>query len=122
MANNNLTCPSRYEMPADVLRLIPDDVHHVVAWGRNTSDPAMTACCAPHRVNSVEGCYLWCEYPTRFSDESLTEFQTCLRSHGAPGQILYGNLPGSGAVPSTLARAPSLGALGLVVLVLGALL
>lgn len=123
--NNNLTCPPKNTMPADVPLLIPDNLHYVIRAGGNTSDPAMAACCAPHRVNSLEGCYLWCEYPTRFSNESLTEFQTCLRSHDAEeGQSLYGNLPDSGAAaPSTLAaRAPSLGALGFVVLLLGVLL
>ena len=46
----------------------------------------MSRCCAPSRVQIVDGCYLWCEVPQRYFDGSTDEsgvtysFLACIRT------------------------------------------
>ena len=76
----NITCPPRNQLPTP--SSIDSDVNYVLRAGTNTSDPAMTACCAPNPVNFIDGCFLWCEYPNRYSNDSLAEFSACIRENG----------------------------------------
>ncbi|KAK4206227.1 hypothetical protein QBC37DRAFT_140818 [Rhypophila decipiens] len=59
-------CPgtSRSAMPTiDSKDTIPQDIDVVMITGNNVSHPAMTACCAPNKVQLLDGCYLWCKIP-----------------------------------------------------------
>ena len=109
----NVTCPPRNQLPTHGNLPIADDVDYVLRAGTNTSDPAMTACCAPNPVNFVDGCFLWCEYPNRYSNESLTQFSACIIENGGEEAALAGSLPDS----ATSTGAPSMMALALAILI-----
>ena len=109
----NATCPPRNQLPTHGNLPIADDIDYVLRAGTNTSDLAMTACCAPNPVNFVDGCFLWCEYPNRYSNESLTQFSTCIVENGGEEAALAGSLPDS----ATSTGAPSMMALALAVLI-----
>ncbi len=51
---------------------IPQNINVMVPTGTNTSNYAMTTCCAPSRVQIVDGCYLWCEVPRRYFNNSAS--------------------------------------------------
>ena len=42
---------------------IPNDIDVVMIVGNNVSHPAMVNCCAPNKVQLLDGCYLWCQIP-----------------------------------------------------------
>ena len=109
----NVTCPPRNQLPTHGNLPIADDIDYVLRAGTNTSDLAMTACCAPNPVNFVDGCFLWCEYPNRYSNESLTQFSACIIENGGEEAALAGSLPDS----ATSTGAPSMMALALAVLI-----
>ena len=44
----------------------------MIRTGTNTSNDATTTCCAPSRVQIVDGCYLWCEVPRRYFNGSAS--------------------------------------------------
>jgi hypothetical protein len=74
-------------MPAIESLPIPQNINAIVLPGTNTSDPAMVTCCAPNRVQIVDGCYLWCEIPASYfvgSDDAGARSATssCLEEHG----------------------------------------
>ncbi|KAI3319772.1 hypothetical protein HD806DRAFT_507960 [Xylariaceae sp. AK1471] len=50
----------------------------------NTADPALVACCAPNPVQSAGGCYVWCEVPAAYGNDSANAepFGECLKKHG----------------------------------------
>ncbi|KAM7189669.1 hypothetical protein V8F33_009917 [Rhypophila sp. PSN 637] len=59
-------CPgtSKTAMPSiDSFDTIPKDIDVVMITGNNVSNPAMNACCAPNKVQLLDGCYLWCKIP-----------------------------------------------------------
>lgn len=74
-------------MPAIEALPIPQDINVIALPGTNTSDPAMVTCCAPNRVQIVDGCYLWCEIPASYfngtDDEGAQQgTSSCLRVNG----------------------------------------
>ncbi|KAK4154933.1 hypothetical protein C8A00DRAFT_13994, partial [Chaetomidium leptoderma] len=44
----------------------PYDTNLMIIPGTSTSDPAMVTCCAPNRVEKVDDCWLWCELPQSY--------------------------------------------------------
>ncbi|KAK4209239.1 hypothetical protein QBC37DRAFT_430635 [Rhypophila decipiens] len=59
-------CPgtSKTAMPSlGGIDTIPKDIDVVMITGNNVSHPAMNACCAPNKVQLLDGCYLWCKIP-----------------------------------------------------------
>jgi hypothetical protein len=74
-------------MPAIESLPIPQNINAIVLPGTNTSDPAMVTCCAPNRVQIVDGCYLWCEIPASYLDGTddagaRSATSSCLEEHG----------------------------------------
>lgn len=63
-------CPG----PAAIVNIlpVPQNVTHGWIPGRNVSRP-MRACCAPNPVQVSEGCYEWCELPTRLTSKTSDE-------------------------------------------------
>ncbi|KAK3900372.1 hypothetical protein C8A05DRAFT_36000 [Staphylotrichum tortipilum] len=67
---------------------IPNTINVVATPGNDTSYPPMVTCCAPSRVQIVDGCYLWCEIPARYygkdgkgsKDDARSDVSSCLRS------------------------------------------
>lgn len=64
-------CPAGNSgIPAIESMPIPQNINVMVRAGTNTSNHAMTTCCAPNRVQIVDGCYLWCEVPRHYFNTS----------------------------------------------------
>ncbi|KAI1371820.1 hypothetical protein F4677DRAFT_434240 [Hypoxylon crocopeplum] len=78
----NTVCPSTQGDNSPSHPHVPVD--YFLMSGTNTSDPAITACCAPNAVNLIEECYLWCEVPPTFSNDSRNSspFLDCVAQHG----------------------------------------
>ena len=66
------------------IHLLPDGINVALIPGQNASIPWMTKCCSPSPVNSIQGCYLWCEIPQKYihvfaQDKSLiSDFNQCV--------------------------------------------
>ncbi|KAK3905791.1 hypothetical protein C8A05DRAFT_12426 [Staphylotrichum tortipilum] len=69
--DGNFTCPlGPSALPALSTLPIPQNINVVVRPGVGTSREAMAACCAPSPVAVASGCYLWCEIPARYFNNS----------------------------------------------------
>jgi hypothetical protein len=78
------TCGPVSEMPGIDSLPIPQNINVVSTPGNDTAYPPMASCCAPNRVQIVDGCYLWCEIPKSYfngtdNDGAGSAFSTCLR-------------------------------------------
>lgn len=82
------TCPSA-AVP-DISSLpVPHDINLMIVPGTNTQDPAMTVCCEPNPVQTIDGCWLWCELPASYwvngttpNDAVQQASGSCLRVNG----------------------------------------
>ncbi len=81
------SCPGGNSAVPDLRSLpIPQNINVMVRTGTNTSNPAMSTCCAPNRVQIVDGCYLWCEVPRRYFNGSTSQsgvtssLMSCIRA------------------------------------------
>ncbi len=65
---------------------IPQNINVFVRPGNDTANIAMTNCCAPSRVQIVDGCYIWCEIPKRYFNNTKdhgtisAEMSSCMRA------------------------------------------
>ncbi len=68
MASNTTTttCGPLTSIPDISTLPIPHTINAVATPGNDTSYAPMVTCCAPSRVQIVDGCYLWCEIPARY--------------------------------------------------------
>ncbi|KAK3906176.1 hypothetical protein C8A05DRAFT_29962 [Staphylotrichum tortipilum] len=67
----NITCPlGPSALPVISTLPIPQNINVVVRPGVSTADEAMAACCSPNRLQIADGCYLWCEIPARYFNQS----------------------------------------------------
>ncbi len=80
-------CPGgNSALPAIETLPIPQNINVMVRTGTNTSNYAMTTCCAPKRVQIADGCYLWCEVPPRYFNNSadhdavMYSMSACIRA------------------------------------------
>ena len=83
----NMTCPlGPSGVPAIAALPVPQNINVVVRPGVSTTKEAMAACCAPSRVQIVDGCYLWCEIPARYFNHSanhdtvVQQMTSCIRA------------------------------------------
>lgn len=60
------SCRPYTEIPEFNSLPIPQNINVVATPGNDTSYPPMQLCCAPNRVQIVDGCYLWCEIPRAY--------------------------------------------------------
>lgn len=81
----NSSCPlGNSALPSIVTLPIPQNINVMVRMGTSTSNLAMSTCCAPSRVQIVDGCYLWCEVPRRYfngsssRDDVMFEMAACI--------------------------------------------
>ncbi|KAL7620664.1 hypothetical protein AAE478_009659 [Parahypoxylon ruwenzoriense] len=83
----------------------PASGDYFLTHGQNTSDPAITACCAPNSVNLINDCYLWCEVPPTFANNSANApaFQECVTQHGGNTTIIVVGVGNTGARTMSLA-------------------
>ncbi|KAI5859633.1 hypothetical protein GGS23DRAFT_584391 [Durotheca rogersii] len=68
----------------------PASGDYFLTHGQNASDPAVTACCAPNSVHLIDYCYLWCEVPQSFANDSVNAaaFQLCVANHGGEATVV----------------------------------
>ncbi|KAG7285286.1 hypothetical protein NEMBOFW57_009908 [Staphylotrichum longicolle] len=90
----NSSCPGgNSALPSIVTLPIPQNINVMVRTGTNTSNLAMSTCCAPSRVQIVDGCYLWCEVPRRYfngssnRDNVMFEMGACIRATNSGSNI-----------------------------------
>ncbi len=81
----NATCLGNSAIP-DIHNLpIPQNINVMVRAGSNASNYAMEVCCTPSRVQVAQGCYLWCEVPSRYfngstrKEDVAQEMSACVR-------------------------------------------
>ncbi|KAK0652704.1 hypothetical protein B0T16DRAFT_104667 [Cercophora newfieldiana] len=72
------------------INLIPGNLNIALIAGQNASVPWMAQCCAPNRVETIKGCYLWCEIPPKhihvLEDKSLvSDFNDCVMEKSLRG-------------------------------------
>ncbi|KAM7199962.1 hypothetical protein V8F33_004136 [Rhypophila sp. PSN 637] len=100
---------------------IPKDINVGMIGGSNISQPAMTTCCAPNKVQLLDGCYLWCKIPqTGGAPDIFQNFTSCLRGNGLDGSqnaAIGGNISNMGASGQVSFRVSILG-LGLWAMVI----
>jgi hypothetical protein len=63
----SLGCPAD-QVPYNAFRDMPTNINMGATPLVNSSEAAMTLCCAPSHVQVVDTCTLWCELPDAFMD------------------------------------------------------
>lgn len=122
MSSSSSTCPPDNTLPDFSGLPIPANITTVFVPGRNASDPAMVACCAPNAVHVAAGCYEWCEVPKARLEKGGSsqgqiqdEFLVCLRANGRNSTRIIGANKASAAP-----RRPTAWGIGLWVLLVSA--
>ena len=83
----NITCPLGPSAAPSIAALpVPQNINIILRPGVSTTREAMAACCAPSPVQLVDGCYLWCEIPARYFNNSAShdavvgQMTSCIRA------------------------------------------
>lgn len=113
--------PDRMTSIPDIkgIETIPQNINVVMVGASNDTLQAMTSCCAPHYVQVLDGCYLWCKLPgPEHVDNIHSNFTSCLDGNGMArtGRLIVGgNIPNAGERVGPAVTSVGLGLWGLVV-------